>query len=299
MRLSRALAAAAILMAAAASFGQPTMDSLWPDEDGMRWEYRFHVFDHDGDIDFTSPAHLQLAGTAMTPGGEAQVLLAEHASVPRPGRNAPPALPPLLLRIWRARPDLREEIERRYGGASRSAWWPLFLHGGYFMKTADDIEMWQDEWPHRTWLYMEDDLTVGATFSMQLVPELADDIYLHGTVAAIDATVATPAGSFDDALKMDYLIDFGIQVATDEYGGVIGSVRGETVGHVHYVPGLGPVDMLEESIPYAWMDCGENDCPPEWEALLGVVVETNTLVLTRLPVEADAASWGAVKAMFR
>ena len=291
--------AALTYLAAGAAGAQPTMDALWPNEDGTRWEYQLHIIEIIDDIDFTSPAYLQLSGTAMTPGGEAQVLLGEHAAVPAPARSAPPVLSPLLSRIWLARPDLRGAIASLPAGAPRQTWWPTFLHDGYFMKNVDDIQMWQDPWTHPTWTYLEDDITVGASFVQQLVPEFADDIYLHGTVAEIDANVTTPAGTFDDAVRMDYLLDMGVSVIEDGMGNLIGTYHGETAGHVHYVPGVGPVDMLEEWIMVVWADCGEGDCPPEWLDMVGVVVSTVSLDLTRLPVSNEPASWGEIKSMYR
>jgi hypothetical protein len=291
--------AAATFLGAGLACAQPTMESLWPNDDGMRWEYLFHVFDHDGDIDFTSPAHLQFAGAITTPGGEAQVLLAEHDDIPWPARSAPPALPPLLAAVWRARPDLREGIARLAPGSVRQTWQPNLLHGGPFMMNADRVIMWQEIWTHPTWLYLEDEIAPGATFSMQLVPEIADDIWLYGTVAELDATVATPVGVFDDAVKVDYLVDFGIQIVTDEGGEIIGEVESEISGHVHYAPQVGPVELLEEYYPFLSIDCGGEDCPPEWVDMLGVVEVTYTLSLTRLPVANEPATWGAVKSIYR
>ncbi|MFH1841912.1 MAG: hypothetical protein ABIF77_01795, partial [bacterium] len=91
----------------------------------------------------------------------------------------------------------------------------------------------------------------------------------------------------------------GIQEATDENGDPIGTLHGETRGHVHYVPDVGPVAMLEEFIPYVWIDCGVNPCPTEWQDLLGVTVQTQTLTLSRLPLGSATLSWGGVKTLYR
>ncbi len=296
--MTRTLIRAAVaLLAAGAAVAQPTLDSLWPADDGTRWEYTFHVFDHDGDIDFTSPAFLQLSGTAMTPGGEAQVLLEGHDEVPESRDAAPRGLSSLLARVWRARPELREALAEL--PARQANWWPHLLHGGYFMKGAENIQMWQDIWLHPTWIYLEDDISEGATFTLQLLPEITDDIFMHGTVGEIGATVAIPAGTFVDAVRMDYLVDFGVGIIMNDEGEKIGTMHAETVGHVHYVPGVGPVEMLEEWMPFVWIDCDHADCPPEWLDLEGDVVETDTLALTRGPVAHESASWGGVKSLYR
>ncbi len=157
------------------------------------------------------------------------------------------------------------------------------------MKNVTEIDMWQDSWDHPTWRYLENDLTVGATFVMQLIPELADDIFLHGTVTDISATVETMAGVFDDAVKMEYLIDLGESYFTDEEGSLIGTTHSEIFAQIHFVPGVGPVDLLEEFTPYIWMDCGEEGCPPEWLELVGLVAETDELTLTQMPTPVSVA----------
>jgi len=270
------------------AFAQPTMDELWPNPNGMRWEYEYELiynplFDYSIP-GYTSPAYMHLLGTASTPGGPAQVLIAEHEPPPGVLKTTVSELPPLLRKIWHARPDLRDGLVARYAAQRPPEYWnPMLLHGGYFMKNPTEIEMWQDMWDHSTWLYLTDDLTIGASFVMQLVPELAEDIYLHGTVADLDATVETPAGTFSGAVRMDYLVDLGVAYLTDENGTQIGLAQSELVGHVHYVPDVGPVDLLEEFTPYVWLDCGEDDCPPEYLILVGEVAVTDILALAETP----------------
>jgi hypothetical protein len=277
---------------------QPTLASLWPNPDGMRWDYRITASNSpDSSGNFTSDAMLQLSGTAQTAGGTAQVLLAGHGLAPLPA--AAGGRDPLLRSIWRARPDLRPAIEARYGKPTDDRiWWPLLLHDGYFMKTAVSLQMWQPDWNHATWTYLHNDLRVGATFTHQLIPELADNVFLHGTVEAVDASVATLVGTFEHAVRMRYVIDYGWADRVDESGRWIGRFRGETRGHVHFVPDLGPVEMLEDFLPYVEVDCGMNDCPPEWTAHLGESVQTLTLSLTRTPVSVVQASWSRVKALY-
>ncbi len=287
---------------AVAASAQPTLDSLWPNDDGMRWEYEFSYEEADlppyfEERSFTSSAFLQLDGTHPIPGGLAQVLRGEHGWVPGRAADGSPALSPLLRAIWRARPDLRDRLAARPGAARQDGvWWPLFLHPGYFVKTEQVIEMWQDDWDHPTWTYLEDDLSVGASFVHQLAPELADDIFLYGTVGAIDATVSTDAGVFTDAVRMDYVIDMGWNVVTDEQGDPLGRIRSEEIGHVHFGPNVGPLDMVQEYIFIAEIDC--DDCPPEWSDILGVPMVTQTLSLTSMPVANRSLTWSGVKALF-
>lgn len=277
---------------------QPTLGSLWPNPDGMRWDFQISATNSsDPSRNFISDAMMQLSGTSETAGGKAQVLIAGHGLAPLPA--AAWGLDPLLRSVWRARPDLRPAIEARFGKPSdERIWWPLLLHDGYFMKTAASLQMWQPDWSHATWTYLRDDLTVGATFTHQLVPELADNVFLHGTVEAVDASVTTLVGAFEHAVRMRYVIDYGWTDGTDDRGNVVGRFRGETRGHVHYVPDIGPAEMLEDFLPYVEVDCGMNDCPPEWVGLLGQSLQTLTLSLTRTPVGVAQKSWSQVKALY-
>jgi hypothetical protein len=285
-----------ILAVAQGAWGDPLLESLWPSADGNTWIYDLVITDSTGT--FQTQATMQLNGTVTTAGGPAQVLDSWHdLATYMPSDIA--HLPPLLRSVWQARPDLRERILAKYPPRTKETGWaPLLLHGGYFMKRPEIIEMWQPYWDHSTWTYLKTPLTVGAQFVHQLVPELADDVFLYGTVAALDATVTTSAGIFENTVKMDYLIDYGTSVLTDPAGIALGTFGSETTGHVHFAPDIGPVDLLEEFVPFTWLDCGW-DCPPEYVALVGVVVQTITMSLANGPSPVVGRSWASVKALYR
>jgi hypothetical protein len=295
------LAVAAWLLLPHVAAAQPSLDSLWPNADGSRWEYQFTFVDFvSPDQSFTGPAWLQLSGTVETSGGTAQVLLGGQ-DVPTEA-GAAPALPPIVRALWRARPDLRARIVARYGAdcvAATTSWEPLLLHDGYLMKSATSIQMWQPGWDHPTWTYLRDDLGVGATFTHQLVPELADDVFLYGTVEANDATVATQAATFEHALRMGYRIDFGWSTGISEGGTWLGRFRSETRGHVHYVPGVGPVELLEDFVPFVEVDCDTLSCPWDWTSQLNQIAESTTLSLRSEPTAIAPVSWSEVKALYR
>lgn len=106
---------------------------------------------------FITEGFLELSGVAATPAGPAQALLGSYP-VPVPkvagGGSAPPPLPPMLARIWRARPDLRAALAAyALPSPSGSAWDLTLLHTGYFKKNTDNIQMWQGIWSHPTWTY--------------------------------------------------------------------------------------------------------------------------------------------------
>ena len=294
MNLRQCVSILAILSPAVA-LAQPTLHSLWPNADGNRWEYEL-THTSPNEPAFTTPAALWLQGTAETAGGTAQVLHAEHA-VPVPKGVA--LANPVLAAVWRARPDLRPAIAARAGVAQAGpeVWWPLLLHNGYFMKGASSIQMWQTDVDHPTWTHLTDDLAVNATFTQQLIPELADNVFLHGTVLATDATVTTIVGTFEDAVRMGYVIDYGWGEWIDDQGNPLFRYRAETRGHVHFVPDVGPVEMLEDFIPFVEIDCASPPCPREGD--LGVSFETLTLSLTNRVVSIAELNWGTVKSRYR
>lgn len=281
------------------AISQPALDALWPNQDGLQWDFRISVQEIVTPLDFAGEASLRFAGTVETAGGTAQVLEATHDLPAKPGVG--PDLDPLLGSIWRARPDLRQALETRYGKTGKAGlnWWPLLLHGGSFMKSPASIQMWQEEWDHPTWTYLLNDLTQGATFTHQLIPEIADDVFLHGTVDAIDATVETVSGTFEHAVRMRYVIDYGWSTAVNDAGDEVGQFRGETRGHVHYVPNIGPVELLEDFVPFVEIDCSPDVCPSELSDLFGITVQSIQLSLTRATVGVASKSWTQVKALYQ
>ena len=285
--------ALALVLAPVGVLAQPTLESLWPNPDGLRWEYEFHITGIINGKDFTSPASLQLAGQVETPGGTAQILIGEHDGPP--DLNPAPVRDPLLRAVWQARPDLRAaSVARNDVSSGGSTWAPLLLHDGYFMKNAINIQMWQPSWNHPTWTYLTSDLGVGATFTQQLIPEIADDVFLHGTVSDIDATVSTIAGTFEHAVKMTYRIEYGWGDGLPD--GTMARFRMETIGHVHYVPDVGPVDLREEFMLLE-IDCAPTTCPQEWQDRVGTSLQTITLSLTGT-VGVEARTWSQVKSLY-
>jgi len=278
------------------ALAQPSLSSLWPNVDGTRWEYRVTVLDPT--TNWTGAGTMRFDGSVETPGGTAQVLFASH---PTPRGAARAGGGGILGAIWRARPDLRPALESKYGAqlTGEDSWWPLLIGPGYFMKAASALQMWQPDWNHPTWTFATSDLGVGSTFMQQLVPELADDVYLHGTVESIDATIATDAGTFEPAVRMGYVVDYGWSDGVDENQLPIGRFRGEMHGRIHFAPDFGPVEEHEEFLPFVEIDCTPNTCPPAWTDLLGEVMATVDLSLTDTTVAVAERTFGQVKALYR
>lgn len=299
MRIEARWLIAGLACVPATVLAQPTLSSLWPHADGSRWDYEISIVDAEP-LDWTGPGFLQFDGTVETAGGTAQVLVAEHATPT--GKRTTGGADVFLASVWRARPDLRAAITARYGdqAAGDAAWYPLLVHGGYFIESAAALHMWQAKWNHATWTYATDNLTVGAQFTQQLIPELADDVYLHGTVEAIDATVATPVETFAGAVRIAYEVDYGWSEDTGEDGTPLGRfIRSRTQGHVHFVPDVGPVEMHEEFILYAEIDCGAEPCPPEWLEGLGTPIARYDMGLTGTTVGVHSRTFTQMKALYR
>ena len=90
------------------------------------------------------------------------------------------------------------------------------------------------------------DLAPGHEFSMQLVPTVAADVFLHGRILP-RRTVETPAGTFRSVVECVYLIDAGVYAVTDEFGGLLGYAGFFSYGTVAYSPDTGPVASYERA----------------------------------------------------
>ena len=307
MRPAHLLAASClVLLAPQGAFAQPApLSSYWPHEDGRLWFYdqRHEELLNGGGIT-DSQAKLWFEGTTVAPGGiDAQVLWGSVASLPaaRAVTVLDAGIPsevrdPLLRRLWIARPDLRPGILRNAATADCPTqaipdWWPLLLTGGLaYVQTASEVAAWRCDVPStRAWLWLTSDLTPGNTATLQLIPDLTDDVTLRLTVLGlVDATV--PGGMFHDCLHVDYVIDYGTSECTDDSGNPIGTSGYETRGFVRYAPGVGPIECLEEfGIADATGTCDSTPWP----------IARSTLKLNAPSVPAKASSWGRVKSAYR
>lgn len=157
--------------------------------------------------------------------------------------------------LGRARPDLREKIERRWPDAARtltapaisSVTQPLFLFGNAFVKTRDYIGSYGDLNLDLSWKYLESNLRPGSEFSMQLIPDLADNVFLHVRVLR-ESTVETAIGSTPHSIDVLYTVDYGVSEVTNELGDPIGWSRYFGYGTITYAPRIGPVASYERPL---------------------------------------------------
>lgn len=280
------------------------MDALWPNEDGRSWTYAARTENYEELPPSISDRTVRmfLEGTVVAPDAiTVQMLRGELLSGPVAFDALTARIPdPLMRAIHRARPDLRSAIEARVEGVGCSVvradgFDGLMLSAELtYLKTATEIASWRCNATNlRAWRWLVADLTLGNTFTLPLVPDLAPDILLHGTIAAVE-DVVVPAGTIASCLRVDYRIDYGLTECTDESGTPLGTARSETRGSVHYAMGIGPVASFEEFIPDA---DGTGTCPlvvPAGEPLSRI-----TMKLASLPVAVVPATWGQLKSRYR
>jgi hypothetical protein len=161
---------------------------------------------------------------------------------------------PLLRTILRGRPDLAEKAQRLYPKLMadletqkrilQSDILPLFLFGYAWEKTDEHIGTYGDLDQQLAWKFLEADLDPGHSFSFQLVPSLADDVWLHVQVWR-ELSYEIGGQSYAKCIEVFYVLDNGILTQTNEQGEVIGSYRAFNAGTILYAPGLGPLHVLE------------------------------------------------------
>ncbi len=309
-RIAAILGFTSMLVAAPPAFALGLdLSSLWPNEDVNSWTYQqsYEVFFPDPEVG-AQVVRLFLEGTTVVPNGIVTQVLREELvnGATMALAQAPGVTSPLLRNLWQARPDLREAIARfAVTGAAGANPCPneppqgsvgaLLLNGQLtFRKTADEIAAWRcDVADTRSWLWLTSNLAIGNTFTLQLIPDIVSDVYLRGTIAAVE-DVTVSGGTFDSCLRVDYVVDYGLSTCTNESGQSIGTSHAETRGYVHYAPGVGPVQSFEEFIPYleATGDCA----PPEQ---IGQVSHRITREFTTGTVVIAPTTWGRIKAIYR
>jgi len=299
-----ALLALLVLVGEPASAPPLTMDMLWPNDDGRSWSYDQHYELYDLDFDLLeivdNVIRLVLDGSTVAPDGiNAQYLRQQLVSGPaRATKLAGVPADPFLRQLWIARPDLRDRIQLAQLDApcpenAPAGSYAVLLSGEFaFVKAVDEVAAWRCNLPNtRSWQWLVSNLTIGNTFTLQLVPDLASDVYLHGTIAA-NESATVPAGTFSNCVRVDYVIDYGTSACTDSAGNPVGTFRSETRGSIHFAPNVGPVRSHEEFTPYTQVT---GACtPPE-----GVGQGFTALQLNSPPVPVRRTSWARVKQSYR
>ena len=124
---------------------------------------------------------------------------------------------------------------------------PLYLFGYAWEKTREYIGSYGDLNTNLSWKYLEADLDPGHEFTIQLVPDLADDVFLHVRVLR-ERTATSPLGDHPRSIDVLYEVDYGISEATDVDGNPIGYWHAYDYGMITYAPKVGPVASYERSL---------------------------------------------------
>ena len=283
----------------------PTLENIWPNEDGTYWTYKVTVRlwkdlegaapidslyetaeevpplpsldeieyllkDHDVGDDIETEFgtyRLEFAGDTTSSQGVTGQNLRELLSFG--GSRGAPARPrvprdPLLARVYLARPDLRTGIERQLGADRSFALvpaagesplgsgcfgypCPMLIHGGVWRKTDEWIVAYADLDTLPAWRFLEADLSVGHEFTHQLIPLLADNMFLHCRVIG-DRRVKTEICAFKRALDCIYLVDYGVTRMQGPEPEAQGYYRVFDYGRVLYVATVGPVYVYERML---------------------------------------------------
>ncbi len=296
-----AVIACGLTLATPALADPPTMDAIWPNENGRSWTYAQHYdVSHPTRI-LDNVVRLFFDGTAVVP-NDIQTQFLGEVLVSGPADPTTFGLSitdPFLRQLWVARPDLRTKIHQMVTDLAcplnaAPGSYTLLLGGQlYYRKTSDEIvAMRCDVANTRAWQWLVSGLTPGNTFTLQLLPDMTTDLFLHGTIAAIEPVTVT-AGTFENCVRVDYVVDYGASACVDIAGNPLGTFRSETRGHVHYAPMIGPVESYEEFIPIAEQltgDCGEP---------VGEVASHASLQMLSLPTPVRQTSWGRLKLVYR
>jgi hypothetical protein len=212
----------------------------------------------EGEITTESGAHGQnLVERIYEPGPSFPVAQPPSQGVLRDRASGIPCS--FLDRLRTIRPDLRDKLPGSFSPMAASAsfaqrgpigramasdkdldipW--LFLHGYAWTQTNELIGNYGDLSAMISWEYLERDISVSHEFSLRLVPELADDIWLYGKILP-RRSIRTEAGTFADCVECVYMVDYGISTVTDETGHELGFFRVVDYASIIYAADIGPV----------------------------------------------------------
>jgi hypothetical protein len=203
------------------------------------------------DLADTSTFQLTFDGNAFAGGGDyGQKLTETLTAAPAPGPTfgaSGPVRNALLEAIAAARPDLRLKLAARGLAPFDNVFSPVpptFLRGGVWQISVDAIGTFSDLDPGLGWIFLTSALTTGSEFTLQLVPSLTDDVFLHGRILGMQ-TMSTPAGNFVEVLMCFYVLDTGVQEVFDSQAQSLGFVRLIDYAIVGYAQGVGPIYCYE------------------------------------------------------
>jgi len=282
----------------------PDLAALWPNADGSSWSYDFEQrVIPAGEIaalagfDISNPARIdpldieerlmqafpqpipgvterrgvldmQLHGLVLTATGPRQNL---ESNLRCEGKSRPREISPVMLRVYRARPDLREEMIARglvpptvdIDRCINSG--PLYAHGGLAFQVGDEAMGYLAACNDATGscIIACEPLTANASFVHPILPAVDPAIREYGWVLG-PRTIDTEAERFENATAFVYLYDFGACLVPVNGGDDIVPFHAYALSILVCAPGVGPVyqrgiDVLAPRAPEFGMT-GEIGC---------------------------------------
>ncbi len=246
-----------------------TLDELWPSEDGRAWTYDLRStvsatqldaaltssedlptihkmralmssFAHtETPTNYDSVMRTSFEGDITTDSGVTGQHLTEIFL--EPGKDAAVTRDfsrGILPMLWQARPDLRDRLPAP--DKSNGMFGPYGVTGYCWEKTDERICGYGDLSTNISWLYLQSPLRLGATFDLQLVPEIVDDIWLHGLVVRQLNWIQGDI-TYKRAVEVFTLIDMGLTDMVDDTGEIIGTHHPFACYVTIFAPGVGPV----------------------------------------------------------
>ena len=165
-------------------------------------------------------------------------------------KRAAAATDPLLPLLYRVRPDLRPRLAAVVDPEKALLEVPdgLYFMGAYVFAAEDTgYYGYGDINTQHAWTYLEGDLQPGDTWTLQLVPGITDDIWLHGRIWSV-GDWSDGRRTWSNAVECLYLVDMGLARQTDEQGNLIATYRQYMYGITVFVPTVGPVSCLERRV---------------------------------------------------
>jgi hypothetical protein len=264
---------------------RPTLSNIWPNQDQTSWTFDYvwsldaagwtntfydsldavppvpdwsDIEDYlntdisaDSLVTVASVYRMRFNGERRAGGGVTAQNLEESFSSTGAGPVAVPATSSggrgFLARLYLARPDLAEQLMLFGDTPAAAAEEPMFVHGGVWEKTAEWIGTYGDIDQHLAWKFLTSNLRPGTEFSHQLLPSIADDLWLYGRIKRV-FNAGTDVGVLRNSLECYYIIDYGISHFTTPSGGSLGYTRSIGYGVVVYAPTVGPVYCHERGL---------------------------------------------------
>lgn len=264
----------------------PTLENIWPNEDGTEWIYNHEERTWEGDftlyptaaavpslplprwswifaaVEAEKPVEpfesrkgiytLEFNGMITTAAGVVAQNLVEELAITQPllpagQRQGATGAKAIVV--------AREKLQQSFSGlaldarmkTSATAWGPTFIHGGAWEKTSDYIGTYPDSSQQVGWKFLTRDLRVGSVFTCEVGAQPGSDILLHCRIYGL-RTFETTAGRFEHALDCLYILDWGVTAVSSAEGETIGYTRLIDYGRVIYAPTIGPVYCYERRL---------------------------------------------------